>query len=884
MDFYSANVNECLKNLNSDRISGLTEDVYQRNVKRFGHNELSEKKKKSFISKVFDAIKEPMILILIFSYVVAFGISLGKFIKTGNGDFKESIGILLAVVISVSITLIMEGSSEKAFSAIRKIGDNITVKVIRDGQTVLVNKNTLTVGDVVFIESGDKIVADGRVIEDNVLSVDESALTGESKSVKKYSDRVLSKSTPLAERVNCVYSGTFVSGGSGKMVVTAIGDKTEIGGIAKDLQVKEVDKSPLQHKLDKLGKTITITGSIIAIIVFALSLARHATTTGLTFSTVQELFINCIILIVATVPEGLPTIVAVSLALNMIKLAKQNALIKKMTATETAGAVSVICSDKTGTITVNKLTVNCVCKNKTCNNVGEWTENYVKDNIFYNRTAKIIKNKGKTEYSGDANECALLSYTKCKSDYNSEEIIYREPFSSQTKCMLTVIKKGVNYFGYIKGAPEVILEKCNLSYAQKIEILGEIKAFQQKTKRVICFAHVESSVRIENSNVNNFIYDGYVVLSDVIRKEVYKSVITCKKAGINVKIITGDNRDTAFSIAKELKIAESESQVLSGNEVENMTNEELIKVLPKITVIARSTPKTKLKVVKALKRMGEVVAVTGDGINDAPAIKHADIGFSMGKTGSEISREASDVVLLDDSFDTIVRAICFGRNVYRNLQRFIMFQLSVNVSALLFITICTLLNLNQPFNTLQLLWINVIMDGPPALTLGLGNMDETVMNEKPVKKNASIVNGKMLFVIVFNGIFTATILFLQYFSNFLGCSELENKGVIFSLFVLIQLFNAINCTSLGKESVFYSLRKNKIMVLTFAFTFIVHIVIVKYLYGLFGISPLTFITFLKVLAVSFSIVIITETYRFIYRKIKAKRINKKLFGAYTKII
>ncbi|MCQ2387167.1 MAG: calcium-translocating P-type ATPase, PMCA-type [Clostridia bacterium] len=863
MEFYSKSVENTLTILGVNKVKGLSSERAKENLNKYGLNQLTKQKEKSLLAKIFDSLKEPMLIILMFSFTIAFGANLGKYLKTGQGDFAECFGILFAIILSVAITLFMEGSSKKAFDALNKIYDNLTVKVIRDGVKSVINQKFLTVGDIVLLESGDKVVADGRIIESNYLSMDESTLTGESKSSKKDENSVLNVGTPLAERNNVVYSGTFVSSGNGKMVVTSVGDSTEIGSIAKELVDKKSESTPLQHKLSKLGKTISIIGTVCALIVFIMSVIKLYSNNSLNFESVGELFISCIILIVAAVPEGLPTIVAVSLALNMIKMAKENALIKKMTATETAGAVSVICSDKTGTLTQNKMQVKCICGNGYCSD--KKVNDYVLNNVIYNSTAeKSLKNK-REEYRGNKTECALLNFiSKEKSldlDYlrSKKQIINRIPFSSEKKFMLTEINEDGKAVEYVKGAPEKILEMCGLSLAQKLKNNEEIRSFQKNSGRVICFAH--------RSGEEKYIYDGFAVIVDPVRPEVKKAVRDCKSAGIGIKILTGDNVDTALAVAKELGICESSSEVINATELERLSEEDFFKAISNLKVIARSTPLVKLRVVESLKKHGEVVAVTGDGINDAPAIKKADVGIAMGVEGSEITKESADIVLLDDSFATVVKAVSFGRNVYKNLQRFIMFQLSVNLSALIFITISNILGLDTPFNTFQLLWINVIMDGPPALTLGLEPPSDKLMKFKPIKRHQSIVGLKTLLRIIFNGLFISVIMILQYTTNFLKVGVNEKSGVIFTLFILFQLFNAFNCRELGSQSIFKGLNKNKVMLFTFLGVFVLHFLMVQVFYNLFNVNPLSLTCWIKCLSLSSSIILITEVFKLLYRLI-----------------
>ena len=882
MEFYNTSTDAVLKWFNVKKEIGLNSKELKTRIEKYGYNEISKKKKQSFIKRLLSALKEPMILILLFSLVIAFGTKLGSFLKTGDGEFSECVGILVAIVLSVSITLIMEGSSQKAFETLNKIYDNVTVKIIRDGTVITVLQRFVTVGDVILLESGDKIVADGRLLESNSLSIDESALTGESMPVKKQSDAVLKGTSILAERVNMVYSGTFVTSGTGKMIVTAIGNNTEMGKIAGELETKKLDSSPLELKLARLGKTISITGTICAVIVFVLSMIKLSVTKTLTFDTIQGLFIECIILIVAAVPEGLPTIVALSLALNMIKLARENALIKKMVATETMGSVSIICSDKTGTLTQNKMALKEFCDIYKCSFPENISDKVVTQNFICNTTADVVVSNGKTEYVGSGTECALIQAVKNNTGISYKEyrekygVLFRIPFDSKYKFMITGIFDGDTYRLLLKGAPEKVIEKCTLSTHQKNRLLNEISSRQKKAERVLCFAHKDLSSDDFSDNDNGYVFDGYAVISDPIRPEVKKAVFECKRAGIGVKMLTGDNQTTAYAIAKELGIAKNENQVANASYLETLKDEDLKKVLPKITVVARSTPLLKLRIVKALKSLGEVVAVTGDGINDAPAIRHADVGVAMGISGSEITKETADVVLLDDSFSTVVKAITFGRNVYKNLQRFILFQLSVNVSALLFITICALLGVSSPFNALQLLWINVIMDGPPALTLGLEKASDNLKTAKPIAKDASIVSRKMLFRIIFNGVFIGGIVLLQYLTNFMKVTQSEKMGTVFTLFILFQLFNAFNSRELGAKSIFKNVGKNKIMIITFAGIFLLHALIVTVFPTVFGINRIGFSAWVKCVLISSSVIVVSEIYKLIFRIIKGK-VNKN-FG------
>lgn len=866
MKAHSVNVNKIYKDYYSSE-KGLSDKQVEINRAKFGGNVLTKKKGKNLPSRILEAALDPMLLILEIAFIIMIGVNVGKSLKGYEIDYFECAGILFSILLSIALTVVMEGKSQKSFEMLNLAYGSAYVKALRNGKITLIKQSELVRGDVVYVESGDKIYSDARIIKSVGLKTDESALTGESNSVSKRDDVVLCEKTPLAERLNCVFSGTFVTEGSAVVIVTAVGDDAETGKIARDLQIKNSISAPLQEKLNRLSKLITAFGAIASVFVLILTLIKLFVTNNVSFDTIEEAFLGSIVLIVASVPEGLPTTVAIALTLNVVKLSKSNALIKKLIATETVGCVSVICSDKTGTLTQNKTKLVKIVKGVNLTEEKIPKTKSIIDNVCVNSTADVIIDGGNVKRIGNDTECALLEgVNKIKKfNYqdvrNSKKVTERIPFSSEIKYMQTTAD-GVCY---LKGAPEKVIEKTTLNYREKSIVLNEIKSEQSRGKRVIAFA-------MKSGDDELFTYDGFAVISDEIRKDVYKSVEECKNAGIKVKILTGDNAETAFSVAEELKIASDKSQVISGKEIDEMTDERLKKVLKTVTVVSRSTPKTKLRIVNALKADGEVVAVTGDGVNDAPAIKNADVGIAMG-SGSEIAKEASDVILLDNSFSTIVKAISFGRNIYLNFQRFIMFQLSVNVTAVIFIVASLILGLTNPFNTLQLLWINVIMDGPPALTLGLENGSRSVMKHSPVKRRDNIVTKKMFARIFIHSAIICLILCLQYKFNFLKCNESEASTVVFTLFITFNLFNAFNCRETGGESIFSNLKNNKPMLYVFAATFIIQVIITQKLGMFFKTEPLNLALWLKIVATSLIIIAVSECYKFIYRKLKT---NKKV--------
>lgn len=878
--------NEVLSEAGVDEKVGLTDSDVLKSVEKYGKNVFSKKKADGLIKRFFLAFKEPMIIMLLAAGLIAVGVCVFEYVKTGKADFIETIGIFVAILLSVVITVVMEGRSAKAFEALNKFTEDTQVKVLRNGKVDYISQKDVAVGDILILSTGDKTPADGRLIESVDLRIDESSLTGESVPVKKNSETtIINENTPVAERVNMVYSGCFVTGGSGRVLVTGIGDNTEFGKIAKELSDTEKSQTPLQEKLAKLGKIIAIAGSVVALIVFLIQLTVFLSAGTANFETVTEAFITSIVLIVASVPEGLPTIVAVSLAINIIKMSKQNALVKKMVACETAGSVNVVCSDKTGTLTENKMTVMSVFqkgKNVEVKNLDDI--NLIK-NFALNSTANVNFDEKGNRFVGNPTECALLvALNKCGNDYNEwrkkYKIVYSFPFSSENKNMTTVIKDGA-ITAFSKGSPEKIMDMCSMNSFAKEQLSSKMEEFEKKAYRILAFCHktLEKEVNYEKHRAEiecDMIFDGFVAIADPIRKEVYKAVKDCKRAGIEIKMLTGDNIVTATAIAKELNIIGKDGIAVEAKELEPLSDTELKKLVPKIRVIARSTPIIKMRVVNALKSLGNVVAVTGDGINDAPALKNADIGIAMGITGTEVSKEASDIVLLDDSFSTIVKAIHWGRGIYENFQRFIQFQLTVNLSSVIVVLLSVLIGFQSPFTALQLLWINIVMDGPPALTLGLEPIRENLLDRKPNPRNSSIVNKKMLTNILVNGIFISIIFMFQSAFNFLAVSEAEESTVLFTMFVVFQLFNAFNSRELGNESLIKNFKSNRLMILVFVITFALQIIITQFGKAAFMTEPLSAITWLKIIGISFSVIVVSELVKLIQRFTDKSKVKNQI--------
>ena len=652
------------------------------------------------------------------------------------------------------------------------------------------------------------------------------------------------------------------------MLVTGVGNDTLFGQIALELSSIEKTTTPLQEKLDKLGKQITVLGASAAAIVFAIEVLQFVMNGQLNLDTVSDAFITSIVLIVAAVPEGLPTIVAVSLALNIIKMSKENALVKKMIACETIGCVNIICSDKTGTLTENRMTVQKIYTGGELINPEQLKDEMLLKNYCINSNANISEEDGSWSFIGNPTEGSLLAAAaKAGVDYqelrHAADIVRVFPFSSQNKDMSTIVRENGKEILYVKGNPEKIISLCTgISEEEKEKNFHLMEEFQNKAGRLLAFAHKELEGQYNDEEQDEveqgLIYDGFVVISDPLSPDVYESIRNCRSAGIEVKMLTGDNIRTARAIANELHMLDDDHIAVEAADIEKLTDEDLKEALKKIQVIARSTPLVKMRVVKLLKEQGNVVAVTGDGINDAPAIKHADVGIAMGIAGTDVTKEASDMVLLDDSFSTIIKAVQWGRGIYENFKRFIQFQLTVNVSSVVVVICSILAGFSAPFTALELLWINIIMDGPPALTLGLEPIRPDLLKHKPTRRNENIISKKMLLRIFVNGIFISVIFMLQHFKNFLGAAPEEEATVLFTLFVLFQLFNAFNCRELDDTPMFKNLLKNKLMLGVFLLVLILQGIITQFGAAVFETVPLSAAMWGKMLLTAFTVIILNE--------------------------
>ncbi|MBQ9693590.1 MAG: calcium-translocating P-type ATPase, PMCA-type [Kiritimatiellae bacterium] len=780
--FYCESSDAVLERLGVNPRQGVSGDEVQQRRTQYGENVLSRAKPVSLWQRIGAVLCEPMTLLLLLAVGVLVTVNVIHGITGGETDFAECVGVLIAIVLSVGISVVMEGRSAKAFEALRAIGADVLPTVLRDGKRIRLPQAELVVGDIVFVGTGDKVMADGRLLEAHGLLADESALTGESAAVQKEAQAAIPPEAPVAERVTMLYAGSFLTAGSGKMVVTAVGMQTEFGKIASALAGQEQAQTPLQARLAQLGKWVTMAGAIAAGIAFLARMLQAFCSDVLTWTAVGDAFISAIVLVVACVPEGLPTIVAMSLAVNVLRMAKQQALVKRMVASETIGCVTFICSDKTGTLTENRMTVMAFVSaaGEESTPSGAWLQN-----ICVNATADL-KADG-SGFTGNPTEGALLvAVAKAginpKSLRDATTIRDVEPFSSETKCMITHVA-GASPLALMKGSPERVLADCLPEVATAAA--AAMAPWQERACRVLAFAH-----RSPTDDV--WTYDGFAAIADPVRAEVPEALAACRSAGIDVMMLTGDNLLTAQAIAKQVQILSGDKRAVTAAELEALNDTAFAEALKTVRVIARSTPSIKLRVVQTLRARGETVAVTGDGINDAPAIKAADVGVAMGITGTEVTKEACDILLLDDAFSTIVRAIRWGRGIADGFKRFILFQLTVNVSSVLVVLIAALAGLASPFTALWLLWVNLIMDGPPALCLGLEPLGDDLLKRAPVRRDAPLITPAMAWRMGITGIVIALLSLCQLRWDFLGAGPEAAQTALFSLFVFCQLANALS--------------------------------------------------------------------------------------------
>ena len=885
MSYYLKSKEEVLKEVESSP-EGLTTKQANERVEKYGKNKLEEPPKKTFIQKFFSSLVDPMIIMLLVAATIStFTTIYQNVVNNANESYADLFIILFVVVVNTILSVIQEDKAEEAIGALKEM-TAATSKVLRDGKQVIVKSEDLTIGDVLVFEAGDAIPADCRILESYSMKVEEAALTGESVPVNKLVDVLMLKDNsldiPLGDRRNMLYSGSTIAYGRGKAVVVAIGMDTEMGKIASALSQQEDEKTPLQKKMSELSVTLTKIVIAVCVIVFVFGVARDLifSNNGDIFGTVLNTFIIAVALAVAAIPEGLPAVVTVILSIGVTAMSKRNALIRKLTAVETLGCTQIICSDKTGTLTQNKMTV-----------VDTFTNDVhlLATGMALCSDAKIDPEK--KQAVGEPTEAALVNFAY-KHDLPSYTLIEQQPrvgeapFDSMRKMMSTVHKYKEGYIQYTKGANEIVLSHCDyyldenhqvvkLTEEVKTEITHKAKEYADRALRVLGLGYRlydEKPANFDSENLeNDLIYVGFTGMIDPCRDEVYDAIKECESAGIRPVMITGDHIDTAVAIGKDLGIITDASQAMLGSQLDSLTDEQLKEVVQKTSVFARVQPEHKTRIVRAFKDLGNVVAMTGDGVNDAPSIKAADIGVGMGITGTDVTKSVADMVLADDNFATIVNAVEEGRKINDNVRKVLQFQISSNMTEVLVVFISSIFAL-EVLSPTHLLWINMVTDSLPGLALGMEKAEEGVMKRKPRPSNESVFSNGAGLDIVLQGIYMATIILTSFFIGYKMDGHLNGMTMAFLTINLAELFHAISMrTQRGSLIKLKTFNWWLFGALTLTFLLNIALIYVPAFEVLFDFAPINFTEFMIALALAFSVLPVLEVYKFVMRTIDKKK-------------
>lgn len=870
---------------------GLTDEQVKQSREQHGKNVLTPPQRTSLWKLYLDKYRDPIIQILL---VAAFVSLILAFIEK---NFMETIGIFVAVFLATTVGFYFERDAAKKFNLLTALSEEQPVKVRRNGKVMEIPRHDVVVGDVVLVEVGDEVPADGELIVCNDLQINESTLTGE-----PVTEKSLEGGGDGAYPRNVILRSTMVMNGRGEFVVTAVGDATEIGKVAKKSTEQTSVETPLHMQLDKLAKMISKVGSVVSVAAFFIFLIHDILTNpawgGKDYFYMAEIvlkyFMMAVTLIVMAVPEGLPMAITLSLALNMRRMLKSNNLVRKLHACETMGAVTVICTDKTGTLTQNKMQVSAL-------ELKQGDEALLDTAIALNSTAEL--NDGKP--IGNPTESALLLWLDAQGkDYEElrkqVNVLKQLPFSTERKMMATLAEVDGETYLFVKGAPEIVMKKCIIEDRMLKQTAEELDEWQHKAMRTLAFAYkkIETSImrtsRTSTAEVvalldaNDLQLQAIAAIADPIRPDVPAAVQECRHAGIEVKVVTGDTAATALEIGKQIGVFEDEpenigadgsmtsldQQMITGEQWEALSDEEAYERAKDIRVMSRARPTDKQRLVAMLQKRGEVVAVTGDGTNDAPALHYAHVGLSLG-SGTSVAKEASDMTLLDDSFKSIANAVMWGRSLYRNLQRFLFFQLVVNVAALLLVLGGSVIGTEMPLTVTQILWVNLIMDTFAALALASLPPSHEVMKEKPRKASDFIINKSIGFGILFCGI----VFFLVMFALLVYCERRGKGGVdvheltmFFTTFVMIQFWNLFNAKALmSHHTAFRHFLKDKGMILVLVLVLVGQWIIVTFGGEMFRTTPLSLHEWLLIIGSTSVVLWVGELWRGFKRMIAKRR-------------
>ena len=865
-EYYKFSPEKCLA-LVSSKMDGLTYADVQARLAKSKELQIEKAKKSNLFIKFLGQLKELMVLILLISAVVSIIIGITK---NSPSEIVDG-GIILGIVVMNAIFgVVQEFKTEKAIESLKKMTES-TANVLRDGKVERIKSTDLVFGDIVLLEAGTIVPADLRLTESVNLKINESALTGESDAVIKSAKAQYTADTPIGDRKNIAYFGSVVENGRGKGVVVALGKQTEFGKIAESLKDTKKELTPLQKNIQSVGKVLTYLILLIASVTFILEAVARP-------DEILNAFLTSVAISVAAIPESMPAVITIIMSLGIAELSKQKAIVKKMHAVEALGCCDVICSDKTGTITENRMTVDEVWTNfdAQCGYFELLLKNMVLNNDGY---------VGKNGYVGDSTEVALLNYARTKGVRKENETSPRLneiPFSSQRKMMSTLNLVGRKKVVFVKGAIDRILQKCTKIATQN----GEIELSKEKRKEVLAVNSkmCKNALRVlafafkfdDDLTEENLTFLGMVGMIDPPRKEIFDAVKKCRRAGMRPVMITGDYKDTAFAIAKKIGIARSMEEVLSGEDIDKFSAEEFSKVVEKVSVFARVSPEHKKKIVEALKSNGHNVAMTGDGVNDAPSMKKANIGIGMGRSGTDVTKEVADIIITDDNFATIVVAVEEGRKIYSNIQKTIKFLFSANMAEILALFFVTIIFPNKTFLLpVQILFINLITDSLPAIALGLEKVESGVMEENPRDtKSGLFSNGVGVSIAVLGAIQTlltlsAYVIGLYYYNEYVGMT------MAFYTLNFIQLFYMF--TARTKESCFKSNPfKNKFFTLSLVVGFgLLTLIATTSLGEILKLTSLDFSCWAVVFIFSISIIFIGELYKVIERKLLTKFTKKR---------
>ena len=841
------------------KIKGLSAAEVTASRERHGENVLTPPRRLPLWRLYLEKYDDPIIRILLVAAVVSL---LLAFVEN---DFVETIGIILAVLFATTVGFYFERDAARKFDVLTTLGEEQPVKVVRDGRVQTISRREVVVGDVVIVETGDEVPADGMLVEADDLQVDESSLTGEPLTTK--TSEHASEHAPLHAAGtyphNMMLRSSMVKNGGGEFVVTAVGDQTEIGKVAREATELTAVKTPLNQQLDRLAKLISKIGSAVSVLAFLAFLSHDILTNPLwssddyigMASIVLRYFMMAVTLIVMAVPEGLPMAVTLALALNMRRMLKSNNLVRRLQASETMGAVTVICTDKTGTLTQNRM---AVVEMVGC---GEW-----KDAGREELYAAIALNTTAHHGVGNPTEVALIEWLP--DDFDLEQLRQdvpvgeRQPFSTERKYMATLAAGTL----YVKGAPEIVLGFCDVSDEERKRIERQLADWQQRAMRTLAFASKTS----DSIDISHLKIQAICAISDPLRQDVKQAVADCHKAGIDVKIVTGDTEATALEIGRQAGVLDEEDtqagtgqQTISGAAFAALTDDEALPLVKGLKLMFRARPHDKQRLVELLQRQGEVVAVTGDGTNDAPALNHAHVGLSLG-SGTSVAKEASDITLIDDSFRSIVLAVMWGRSLYKNIQRFIYFQLVVNMTALLLVLAGSAIGTELPLTVTQILWVNLIMDTFAAMALASLPPSREVMGQKPRSQHDFIINRSVAWGVGLTGLafFAVMFVFLWHIERSGAIITVGELTVFFTTFVMLQWWNLFNARALGSaESAFRHLHRCRGMLLVLAMILVGQWLIVTFGGKMFRTEPLPLQTWLAIIAATSPVVIVGELYR-----------------------